>query len=302
MPKGKIYAQAVLIRGKVYIGGGDSDYDDDDYFIHEYSPTENRWATLPPAPVHMFGMGELNGQLVTVGGKTRRGAITRKVYMFYSSSQKWEESIPPMPTARHSLAVFSQQSCLTVVGGADQSNKPLSDVEIFIPQTSQWHKASPAPSPLSRMTTTVIHNKCYLAEYDSTELYQLCVSVDLATTNESSVTPHVNTEWKDFPSPPSPLLLFNYKHKCFALGSLNGSLLAVGGMVWFLPTNVVQSYSPITNTWTRVADGDLPASRHACSTVLLPTGELLVMGGWEEATFSYSRTTSTTVWRGAIRH
>ena len=279
------YARTVLIRGKVYVSEGgvtilDSDSDDDSdddsnddaYLIQQYSPTDDSWSTLPPALVRLFAMGELNGQLVIVGGVTRQDVVIGKVQTFDSSSQKWEESIPPMPTARYSPAVFSQPSCLTVVGGADQHEKKLSNVEVFIPQTSQWHKASPAPSPLSHMTTTVIHNKCFLAEYYSTEVYQLCVSVHLATTTTgSSVTPQVTTEWKALPELP---------YQRFALGSLNGCLLAVGGGEWGNPIPTVHCYSPvpITNTWKRV--GGLPEQCTACSTVLLPTtGELLVMGG-----------------------
>ena len=272
MPSGMSCAQMVLIRGKVYVGGGYTASDDDAYLIQQYSPANDRWSTLPPAPVRWFGMGELNGQLVIVGGVTRRHVVTGKARMLDSSSQKWEESIPPMPTARCNLTVFSQPSCLTVVGGKDRGNKKLSNVEIFIPQTSQWHNASPAPSPLSLVTTTVIHNKCFLAEYDySTKVYQLCVSVHLATatTTGSSVAPQVTTEWRDLPELP---------YKRFALGSLNGCLLAVGGGEWRNPISTVQCYSPITNTWKRV--GDLPEQRYSCSTALLPTtGELLVMGG-----------------------
>ena len=280
-------AQTVLIRGKVCVGhgGGYLASGDDAYLIRQYSPTDDRWSTLPPAPVRWFGMGDLNGQLVIVGGVTRQGVVTGKVHMLDSSSQKWEESIPPMPTARYSPEVLSQPPCLTVVGGRDQSK--LSKVEIFIPQTSQWHNASPAPSPLSLMTTTVIHNKCFLAEYtDSAKVYQLCVSVHLATTTTtgSSVTPQVTTEWKDLPELP---------YKRFALGSLNGCLLAVGGGEWLNPISTVQSYSPITNTWERV--GDLPEQRYRCSTVLLPTtGELLVMGG--ESRLFYHKE----VWRATV--
>ena len=270
MPRGMRCARTVLIRGNVYVGGGSTPSDDDYYLIQQYSPTDERWSTLPPAPVYWFGMGEMNGQLVIVGGKTRQSVVTGKVHTFDSSSQKWEESIPPMPTARRSLAVFAQPSCLTVVGGVDQHEKELSKVEIFIPQTSQWHNASPAPSPLSIMTTTVINNKCFFTELHSTKVYQLCVSVHLATTTTgSSVAPQVTTEWKDFPELP---------YKRFALGSLNGCLLAVGGGKWGNPISTVQCYSPITNTWERVSN--LPDQRYSCSTVLLPTtGELLVMGG-----------------------
>ena len=282
-------ARTVLIRGKVYVGGGYSPIVDDDYLIQQYSPTDNRWSTLPPAPVRRFGIGELNGQLVIVGGKTRHDVVTGKVHMFEKSSQKWEESIPPMPTARHNpAAVFSQPSCLTVVGGRDQHGTSLSDVEIFIPQTSQWHNTSPAPSPLSHMTTTVIHNKCFLTQYDnSTKVYQLCVSVHLATTTGSSVTPQVTTEWKYLPKLP---------HQWFALGSLNDCLLAVGGQgEWNELISTVQCYSPITNTWERV--GVLPEPRYRCSTALLPTtGELLVMGGGDGYLYRKEVWRATVIW------
>ena len=281
MPSGMIYAQMVLISGKVYAGEGYTSCDGDAYPIRQYNQTEDEWSTLPPAPVHLFGLGELNGQLVIVGGKTRQDVVTGKVHMFDTSSQKW----PPMPTARRSPAVFSQPSCLTVVGGVDQHEKDLSNVEIFIPQSSQWHNASPAPSPLSCMTKTIIHNKCFLAEYiDSAKVYQFCASVHLATTTGSSVTPQVTTEWKYLPELP---------YQCFALCSLNGCLLAVGGGRWDNPISTVQCYSPITNTWEGV--GDLPNKCRYCSTVLLPTtGELLVMGGMGGVFYSEK------VWRATV--
>ena len=283
--------QAVVFRGMVYIGGGDT-YGDDVCLVHQYNPTEEKWSTLPLAPVYLFGLGELNGQLAIVGGKAMQG-VTGKVHTFdNNASQKWKESIPPMPTARCSPAVFSQSSCLTVIGGTNQQDASLSDVEVFLPQTSQWHKVSPAPSPLSHMTTTVIDNKCFLAEYNSTQLnstkvYQLCVSLHREIT-DSSITPQVITEWKGLPDMP---------YKSFAIGTLNRCLLAVGGGEWHNPiTKTVHCYTPVTNTWKRV--GDLPEPRRYCTTVLLPTGELLVMGGRDGP---YASSFTNKVWRAVMK-
>ena len=275
-------AQTVVIRGIVYVGGGDILHDDDGYLIQQYSPTDDRWYTLPPAPVFYFGIGDLNGQLVIVGGWTRQDNVTGKVHTLNSSTQKWVESIAPMPTARHSLSVFSPPSCLTVVGGSDQHGTNFSDVEIFMPHTSQWHKSSPAPSPLYNMTTTVINNKCFIAEYGSNEVYQLCVS--LQQTTDSSNTPQVITEWTN---------LCDLPHSRCGLGSINGCLLAVGGVGWPKPITTILGFSPITNTWKPV--GELPEPRRYCTTVLLPTGEVLVMGGWDGP---WSLTNK--VWRAAI--
>ena len=279
------HAEAIVIRGIVYVGGGYTGRDDDDYLIQQYSPTGDKWSALPPAPVCWFGMGELNGQLVIVGGMTTQAVVSGKVFSFENSTQNWKESILPMPTARHSPAVFSLPSCLTVVGGVDQNITCLSGVEIFMPHTSQWHIVSPAPSPLYNMTTTVIHNKSLLAEYESNKVYQLCMSVHHTATS-SSITPKVITEWRDIADLP---------HKCSALGSVNECLLAVGGSGggWENSITTILGFSPITNTWKTV--GELPEPRHNCTTVLLPTGELLVMGGGCGAQ-SYTNK----VWRAAM--
>ena len=275
-----------MIRGIVYIGGGIKNITvvDNDYLIQQYSPTDDRWCTLPPAPVHYFGMGELNGQLVLVGGRTRQRDVTGKVHTLNSSTQKWVESIAPMPTARDCTAVLSQPSCLTVVGGEDKHGKNLSDVEIFMSHTFQWHMiTSPAPSLLYYKTTTVIDNKCFIAEYDSTKVYQLCVSLQLTTT-DSSNTPQVITEWTN---------LCDLPHSGCGLGSINGYLLAVGGGGWGNPITTILGFSPITNTWKTV--GELPEPKYYCTTVLLSTGELLVMGG-RDGPLSYINK----VWRAAI--
>ena len=194
------------------------------------------------------------------------------------------ESIAPMPTACFRPAVLSLPLCLTVVGGEDQHGTHLSNVEIFLPHTSQWHKTtSPAPSPLYNMTTTVIDNKCFIAEYSSTKVYQLCMSLQ-QTTTDSTNTPQVITEWTN---------LCDLPHSVCGLGSINGCLLAVGGGVWPNYITTILGFSPITNSWKTV--GELPETRRLYTTVLLPTGELLVMGGRDGP-----GPLTNKVWRAAI--
>ena len=293
MPSSMSSAQAVVVGTAVYVGGGETLPGTQSYTVLEFIPAEDKWSTLPPAPVRLFGLGELNGQLVIVGGKTRQGVVTRKVHSFDKSSKKWKESIPPMPTARYNAAVFSQPSCLTVVGGRDQHEKELSDVEVFVPQTSQWYKTLPSPSPLSLVTTTVIHNKCFLTQYDNlTKVYQLCVSVHLATaTTGSSVAPQVTTEWRDLPELPN---------RGYALGSLNGCLLEVGG--WNGNTNKVSksvyAFSTSSNSYARVAY--LPDPRCKSTAVSMATGELLVMGGYITVPTLPVAMTSPAVFKGSF--
>ena len=269
--------QAVAIGEVVYVGGGVTltpNPDDDRYIIYKYNSAGDEWSTLPPVPVRLFGLGELNGKLVIVGGKTKEDEVTGKVHVLIPENKFHSKFLPPMTTARQSPAVFSQPSCLTVVGG----NQKCTEVEIFIPQTAQWHTVSPAPSSLSScMTTTVIHDKFYLSEYESNAIHQLHVSV--FETTKGSFQPM--TEWKNLPDLP---------HKTFALGCLNECLLAVGGkdQESTQPIQTVLAHSSNTNTWQSI--GQLPEPRCYGTTVVLSAGRLLVIGGAETSELLFSKT------------
>ena len=67
MPEEMTLAQVTVINGMAYIGGGSNDQS-----IVKYDPVKNEWSTLPPPPVMMFGVGQLNGKLVIVGGEYKK--------------------------------------------------------------------------------------------------------------------------------------------------------------------------------------------------------------------------------------
>ena len=60
--------QTIVISGKVYCGGGVTG-DDNECIVHCYDPPQDKWTTLPPLPVRWFGLGQVNGKLVAVGGE-----------------------------------------------------------------------------------------------------------------------------------------------------------------------------------------------------------------------------------------
>ena len=262
-------AQAVVINETtVYVGGGFASETMHVYVIYEYNANEDKWRFLPYAPVRWFGMGELRGQLVLVGGKTMENEVTGKVHSIdvagNSYEKRWKECIRPMPTARHNLTVFSQLSCLAVVGGRNLHGVRLPDVEVFVEATSQWHKTSPAPFGLSEMTTTVLHNKFLLSEYHSSRILQLCVSVDQESTFDSRVT----TEWVELPE---------RLHNWAALSHANGCLLSFGGKnITGESLDTVYMFSPIKMSWNKI--GILPEPRCNC-TIVLSNNKFLVIGG-----------------------
>lgn len=155
-------AQAVTINGQIYIGGGTTDRDATKSLVFRYNPVVDKWITLPPAPIHHFGVGRIHGKLALVGGITSRDRYTADVHTFDEEYQLWMKSIPPMATPRVSAAVISDSSVLTVCGGVAEHRVTLASVEAYDSTTSQWYAATPLPLPRCRLSSALIGHTCFL--------------------------------------------------------------------------------------------------------------------------------------------
>ena len=130
---------------KVYIAGGSTVEDCNQVF--QYDSSRNVWSLLPRCQVVFFAMAQFMGHLITVGGgipphgSGNTGNYTDKVYRFIEQSQKWEEFLKPMPTARLWPSVATTQSAIVTSGGAtgfrDGKVVPCATVEVYSSKTSQ---------------------------------------------------------------------------------------------------------------------------------------------------------------------
>lgn len=66
------------------------------------------------------------------------------------------------------------------------------------------------------------------------------------------------------------------------VGGSSASVTRVGGMSYFAPTATAEIFDPATGTFTAVANMKWPRSAHAA--LLLPTGQVLVVGGYTSQT------------------
>ena len=283
LPVGMCEAQTVVVGDKVYYGGGFATDDDDQYRVFCYSPSEDTWNTLPDHYVKLFGLGQVRGKLVTVSGRKRsNGEVTNEVYEFDEVTQSWKQSIPPMPTARHSPAVLSHHSTLTVAGGYTGHTR-TSVVEVFREDTSQWHTTEPLPFRWYAPSSLLINNRWYLlgggAEGDDYSNRAVCAHVDLllqkALPRDQASTDRDSTN-------SAREVLPNTPHYAPAAATFGGSLLAVGGSTTYRwaehPQAAVHVYSQCTNAW--IHNSDLPAPRMRAATAMLSPTQLLVIGGW----------------------
>ena len=78
---GKCVAQAVVLNGAVYVGGGGSK-DDPHYRIDIYHPTVNKWSGTIVCPLRLFAITVHQGELAIAGGSTKNGLITNLVLVF----------------------------------------------------------------------------------------------------------------------------------------------------------------------------------------------------------------------------
>ena len=272
------------------MGGGATDSHDDCYLVCQYNPASDEWTTLPSCTVKYFGLGQLSGELLTVGGVTRDRTITKKVYQYKPESQQWEEFLQPMPTARYFPTVISAQSALTACGGSTDIGVPCKTVEVYTTETSQWHITDPLPVPCWAMTSATINNTAYFLGGGTTDdkttktvlyapvafLIQRAAShpQQSASAARPDSTSMTSSAWKTLRD--TPLVLS-------AAASLGGMLLAVGGdddQRDTLPA--VHVYSPATSTWIQVQSGDLPEPRYFCAAVELAGNRLLVVGGRDQ--------------------
>ena len=273
---------STVINGKVYYGGGETDVDDNEFNVYCYNPPQDNWTTLPPLPVRYFGLGQISGKLVAVGGeKKSKDTRTNEVFTYDEQSRKWKQTIPPMPTARDSPGVVSLQSALVVAGGDSDEGETIV-VEIFKPDTSQWYSTDPLPTACRDISLTCIGNTCYAVGrfyYPSHFNQALYASVDdlLHNAVPANQTTHsgssdTQSTWKTLPNTPT------YQP---AAAVLAGNLLVIGGEETSeggADKKEVYMYSPSTNSW--IYFSDLPEPRSSAAVAVLSSTEILVIGGW----------------------
>ena len=194
------------------------------------------------------------GRLTTVGGLDQASSRTAHVYDFVSESQRWQESLPPMPTARSSVTVVAHPSsspkppAIAVCGGRGDGGV-LNTVEVYCHSTSQWHAAEPLPTPLYGSTSASVGDTTYFLggairmDISTRQCIQVCLDslIDRAASPGASPSQHGSlwTTIRDTPLTDS------------CAESLLGSLVTIGGRSTRSPSVAVHLRTS-SGSWERV--------------------------------------------------
>ena len=255
--------------------------------IFEYDTSERnggKWnSPFPQCPTVYFGLGEINGKLVMVGGeretKNKKMTITGDVFVLGEKGTKWSgDVIPAMKRPRIRSCVVSFKGCIAACGGMENSDKDSrecsSTVEIYRNESIEWCVVTPLPVPRAALRVSVIHKTAYfLGGFHPTLAYpgkRNCISIELEDLFQADESSPRNWDSK---IPDCP-------HESSTPASLCGSLIALGGLESQSSqsqTKSIYAYSPAVKQWHLI--DELPVYLSSATCITLSSGELVVLGG-----------------------
>ena len=251
--------QAVVLENKVYIGGGSMEPSPPTRLLI-YDIAEDSWDIID-TPTQWYALTTYHSKLVLIGGKRPVTQAAANELWVLNKQHNWTQPLPPMTTKRYQTSAVSVSDQLIVAGGCG-GGCPLDEVEIY--DGHQWKKVESLPRASVWMNSTLHEGNWYLAGGigQKNEVYYTSLESLIATSVEAGQT----SVWKKLPDAPL---------ERSATAMLGDQLITVGGGKPL--SSAIHAYSPSTNSWLYA--GDLPVTCRSASSIVLPTEELLVVGG-----------------------
>ncbi len=162
----------------------------------------------------------------------------------------------------------------------DSTRQICATVEVYTDETDQWHTTVPLPIHCYLMKSVTINDTCYLLGGCDKFSYptKIVLSAPVTSLVERAKSPPTwlaaafRSVWKTVKHTPL---------KQSTAASLSRCLLAVGGQYDHEQLSpAVHMFQPQTNSWVRMASGDLPVAVCAVTAIQLPDNELFICGGY----------------------
>ena len=259
---------------------GNTAYFSQHYSMYSYTIASDEWTVLKKCEYLWFGLAVVNNKVTAIGG-SHGDKTTSNLYSLENGGTKWRKLLPPMPTARNSPATVTTPTHLIVAGG-NAKYVSLPTVEILDTSSLQWSSASSSPEALESPHLSLCGKHLYLSQNDtifSCSVEELLESCKTASTKRSDG----DSVWAELANIPVP---YNT-----SLTTLRGQVLAIGGRDQpdgGTPTGAIHSYNRSTNLWSVI--GEMPTPRCGPVLAVLPSNELMVVGGWDGAREQYNIT------------
>ncbi len=263
-----IHSQAVIYRGRLYVGGGVTSTDDE-FTICIYNFTPDTWDTIK-GPAHFTALAVYQGHLVLAGGVLPTSSIndpTNQLWLTNSNQHTWKQTIPPMPTPTCAATAIATDKHLIVSGGI--SGRHLDIVQVY--NGTQWALAHPLPTPCRDIKSTY-HNDIYYLIGGQNQGQQVFY-IPLHSLIQSAY----QTKTTHDPPPTVGNALTDAPYRYSNIAVLQSELVAIGGG-YLAPSPSLHIYSHQHRTWETM-DTALPRALTRACSITLPTGELMISGG-----------------------
>ena len=233
--------------------------------LYSYSIADNRWANPISCQYEDFSMAIVNGSLTTLGGCL---GITATNALLSLCEGSLKAGLPLMQTGRIRPAAVTTPTHLIVAGGRSRYNAVVNDIigtiELLNLTANSWSYACGiSPDVLGPvLNMTLCNGYLYLSQHEAI----ICCSLGgLLRSCSSQVS--VWTRLTNIPEPSGA-----------SLATLRGHVLAIGGRgKYAAPSKRVYIYNSIAKNWKLF--GELPTARQDCLVAVLPSDELVVVGG-----------------------
>jgi len=192
----RMYHNAVLANGKIYLMGGQNGDGTTEWYFDEYDIASNTWSrkqNLPNNGAWYCGAAGIDDNIYRMAGGGYNPSLTKNHFDVYSiSNDSWTQK-PKLHRAIHAPATAVIDNKIILLGGASNYTD-LDSVWIYNPVKDKWYAADfLLPKPMSYHKVVAIDKCLYL--FKDGELYKFCPDLSSMENN------NLNNEIQIFPNP-----------------------------------------------------------------------------------------------------
>jgi N-acetylneuraminic acid mutarotase len=248
---------------------------------------QGKWVSLAPFPeaLEEVGGASVGGNLYVFGGLRPVWIPAGVVYQYDPATNTWTKK-QPMAHPLHHPAIAVMNDRVYAFGGfvlsipGPASWVPIDEAWEYDPATDSWRALAPMPTKRGAAVAAAVGGKLYIIGGATLLPGDTNPGIHPARPHHSLNTveeydPLANT-WR--PRTPMPTA-----RNHIGVGTVNGKIYVIGGrapgaFVIAMPKNldVVEEYSPVTNSWATKAP--LPTARSGGGVAVL-SGRIYVAGG-----------------------
>ena len=241
-------------------------------------------------------LAELDGKLVLAGnhmegqvmaGRHSQMENSTRITVWEADSSDWIHPYPHMESGRsYAAAVGYDENKLVVACGLARSLKTVGTVEVLKCTELAWKQAASVPLEGHHMSSGVIDRNWFITAHywNDGKPHVFSCHLHQLTSSAASV-------WWELEAPPvKAATLQVYRNQLLLLGGLKSAVFTRKDVF----QDDIYTYNPLRDSWHKF--GKLPKKMSGCSSTVLPSGELMVMGGFLSGEQEYSKN----VWIGTL--